>query len=298
MLEVFYGDDGFAIHEALGELVREYDGETERVDGTQLALRDLPDLLMSSTLFSTRRLVVIRDLSENSQLWQALPDWLARVSDDVRVVCVEAKLDKRTATYKTLKKANAVREFVAWTVKDRAVALKWLSGRLGSHDKSVPAALLDRVGYDKWTLSQAAEVLSLKEGTVTASDVEALIEKSTEENIFAVFESALRGDAREVKRLVDQLKIQQDPYTFFGLLSSQAVQLYGVAVSRPSDAIEKDLGIHPFVAKKMAQFASRLSLAQARMVLAAVAEADADMKLSKGEPWLLVERALLKIASV
>lgn len=299
MILVLSGTNSFAVQQVLRKVISEFDGRPERIDGTELELRNIPDLLMGGTLFAEKRLVIIRDLSSNSALWSKLPDWLARVSDDVQLVLVEDKLDKRTSAYKALKKAASVQEYNLYEERDRPLVETWLTRYAEQHglqlDRKLTSHIVARVGLDQWQLAQAVEKLLLSEKQ-DIETIDALIEPTLSENIFALFETALNGDAKEVQRLIRTFELTEDPYATFALLSSQAFQLAAIAAAGAQNDPSKDLGIHPFVASKMTRHARRHGKQGTLRIVGVFAQADADMKRSKAEPWLLVERALLHTA--
>ena len=113
MITLLVGDNSFEIRRALDHIIESFDGQVEKVDGSTLEVKQLPDLLMGATLFAEKRLVVIKDLSENTGLWTTLVDWLPRLSEDTHLVLVEEKPDKRTKTFKELQKIAKVKEFKA-----------------------------------------------------------------------------------------------------------------------------------------------------------------------------------------
>lgn len=297
MITVLTGDNSFEISEALRELTNAFDGTAEKVDGSTLELKDLPDLLMGSTLFAEKRLVIIRDLSQNGSLWEKLPEWLPRVSDEVHLVLVDDKPDRRTSAWKELKKQADVREFSAWTDRDRVLAETWTQKRAEkagvNMDKKLAHHLVERVGMDQWQLVQSIEKLSLVD-TVTPAVIDELIDPNPAENVFQLFEVALEGDAPKVHAMLQTLELNEDPYKLFALLSSQAFQLAAVASAGDEHDAARDLGIHPYVASKLQRHARKLGQRGALRVLRAFAQADADMKSSRGEPWLLIEKALLQ----
>lgn len=47
---------------------------------------------MGVSLFATKRLIVIRGLSENKVIWPVFGDWLPKVSDDIHLVLIERRL--------------------------------------------------------------------------------------------------------------------------------------------------------------------------------------------------------------
>ena len=105
-------------------------------------------------------------------------------------------------------------------------------------------------------------------------------------------------DAAKVKAMLETLELGEDPFRLFGLLAGQAFQLAALAVSeKPDGEVAKDFGAHPFALSKLAPHAKKLGRAGARQVVAAFAEADEAMKTG-GEPWLLTERALVKVAQL
>lgn len=69
MIHFFVGENTYAIATAVSELTASFDGEVIKVDGSDISLGDLPSLLMGTTLFSDKRLVVIRDVSSNTSVW-------------------------------------------------------------------------------------------------------------------------------------------------------------------------------------------------------------------------------------
>jgi len=115
--------------------------------------------------------------------------------------------------------------------------------------------------------------------------------------VFNLFETALRGNPKKVHDMIATLELTEDAYQLFALLASQAFQLAAIQAAGAGDNPAKDFGIHPFVVSKLSNYARTLSQKQTRAIIKAFADADADMKLSKAEPWLLVERALLNVAT-
>jgi DNA polymerase III delta subunit len=67
-----------------------------------------------------------------------------------------------------------------------------------------------------------------------------------------------------------------------------------VAGDKPSAEVSKDLGVHPYGLSKLTIYVRQLGRSGARKVIEAFAEADAGIKSSATDPWLLIERALMK----
>lgn len=293
------GENSFEIREAVKQIEAGFSGVTERVDGASLTLSQLPDLLMGMSLFSSDRLVIIDDISQNSVLWEKLPDWLPRISDDIHVVFIDAKPDKRKTSYKELKKVADMHEYPAWTDRDANKAEQWVSARAAKLgvvlDRKLTGHLVRRVGVDQWQLSHAIQTLSLLDA-ITQDSIDAIVPPNPQENIFELFETALNGRATLVKERLATLQLQEDPYALFALLSSQALTLAAVTFSDSNSNPSKDFAIHPYVASKLSVHGKSLGKQRVAHILQNFAQTDADMKRSKGEPWLLIESLLYKVA--
>lgn len=299
MITWLVGENGFEIREATKALEASFNGVAEKVDGADLTLAQLPDVLMGVSLFSPERLVIIQDISTNSTLWEKLPDWLPRVNDDIHIVFIDTKPDKRTTSYKALKAVANLQEFPAWTDRDYIKAEQWVVQYANTQDlkldKKLASHVVQRVGLDQWQLANALTTLSLLDA-VTVEVINEIIPPNPTENIFQLFETALEGKPQQVAKMIDTLSMQEDPYALFALLTSQALTLAAVTYADDDANPAKDFAIHPFVAGKLTRHGKRLGKAKVGSIIEAFAKTDADMKRSKAEPWLLIERTLLEIA--
>lgn len=107
MLKIFYGANRVeaqkAIRQALG-------ADYEVFEGEKLTPEDLPSIFQGTSLFATeKRRILLKDLSENSAVWEKLTDYLETAHE---VIVWEMKLDKRSSAYKRLSVAKvAMQEF-------------------------------------------------------------------------------------------------------------------------------------------------------------------------------------------
>jgi DNA polymerase III delta subunit len=161
--------------------------------------------------------------------------------------------------------------------------------------KSVQS-IVRRVGPDQWGLFHALEKLALS-GTITDEVIENVVDINPTENVFNLFDAALRGDRARVAGMLKILEVTTDPYKLFALLSGQAFQLAALAVSEPSDNVAQDLAVSPYVISKLTSAAKKLGRSGARKVITIFAKADDDLKLSRADPWILIERALMQLAT-
>ena len=299
MVYLFVGENSFEIEREIARRVADFDGEIEKRDGEVLAVADLQDLLQGQSLFSTKRLIILKQVSENKSVWEILASRIESMSSDIDLILIESKPDKRTKSYKDILKLATLKEFPAWTYRDTSQAVQWVldeskSRGVGLTDKHA-RHLVQRVGFDQWRLHHAIEKLSLA-GEVSIELINDVIEANPDENIFELLDTALRGDVKGVQASVANLKLSVDAYQTFGLLSSQILQLSALALTDKSSAeVAKDIGAHPFVLSKLAQYAARLSRNEVKALIDEAADADMLMKSSGLDPWLHVEQLLIKI---
>lgn len=303
MITWLVGENDFEIREALNEIIAQFEGVPERFDATTLTLAQLPDILMGMSLLAFQRLVLITDISQNATLWEKLPDWLPRVSDDIHVVFVDAKPDKRRVAYKVLKETAEYREFPAWSDRDTTKAEVWLGRRAQQQgvvlDTKSRQALIAQVGVNQWQLAQALDTLSLVEANpITPEVIRSVIPINPTENVLQLLETALKGQPQQVTAKIATLALHEDPYALFALLSSQILSLAAITFAGDDDRPSRDFGLHPYVVTTYKKYAHQLGRAKVTFIVRSCAHTDVDMKHSRAEPWLLVEQLLLKIAAV
>jgi len=301
MITMLIGENSFEVERALKKITGDFDGVVEKIDGADLKLSQLPDILMGVSLFSDARTIVVRSLGENKSVWSVLGDWLPKISDDIHLVLVEPKPDKRTTTFKALQKNATIFEFLPWEDRDIAKAEKWVESEAKNMgiqlNKKCIQTLLEWVGIDQWALFHALEKLSLID-EVTSESIKDVITASPFENVFNLFETALRGDSAGVSRMIKTLEQTDDVYRLTALLSSQAFQLAAVVSADKTANVAKDFGIHPYVVQKLTPASKKLGKAGVSQIINIFTELDDDMKISKADPWLLVERALIKVSTI
>lgn len=287
--------------DALVSATKQQYGEhaVDRVDGETLEPAQLLDLLQGVTLFASNRLVIIRGASKNKAIWEALGERLENIPPSIQLAVIEIAPDKRTKTFKLLQKHAQTHE-----CKDlnEFEAAKWLAAeakkRGGELQAREAGALVARAGIDQWRLSNELDKLLLN-GAITVEAIENLVEATPQANAFGLLDAVMQGRPETVKKLLAEAKLSEDPYMLFGLLSSQIMLLSALVYGkgRSVDGIAKMLKVHPFPLKKLSPIAARMTTSQLREMIETVAELDDNTKSTGIDPWMLLEHALIKIAT-
>lgn len=301
MIYLLIGENEFLKRERLSELVSPLGVEPERIDGDTLEPGGLRELLQGQTLFSESRALIITDLSEGPA-WPSLSDMSAET--DSLVILVEKKVDKRTSTYKWLKKHVTVEEFLPIGERETGKVVAWCLARAkDAYDmelaRPLATALVGRLGHDQLRLDGTLEQLSLAE-TIDKDLIDRVVPLPRTENVFELFEAALRGERSRVHDIIAYLELTlglDGAYQTLGLLVSQLVPLNALVFGGAPGDIAKDFSTHPFVVQKLGAYARQLSTSQVRHMNEALGRADMAMKSTTVSPWLLLETALVEIST-
>lgn len=296
MITLLTGDNDFALKQHTKKLVAGFSGEAEIRDGEEMTRNELASVVSGATLFAEKRLVIVKNLHQNTELWADATLFFERVGEATHLVLVDEGVDKRSKTYKWLKQHADTIEFDAWKPRDYQAASRWMVDQakgMGLELSSEHARqIIARTGLNQWKIYQALEKLTLVD-SIDDEIIEATIDKTPSENVFALLETACRADEGELSKTLTSLKSSEDPYKVAGLLASQIMQLAVLAISRDSPAVlAKTLGVHPFVLSRLAPLAKTLGPARARRLVEVMAQTDTYMKTTSTDPWILVERVL------
>lgn len=294
------------------ETARVLDGrQAEKFDASSLEPVDLIDIVAGQSLFASIRQIIIDQASSNKPLWEALGDQLASVDDETLIILRDSKPDKRTKTYKALQKVATIIACDLWTDRQTGPAEQWLASHAGSHGLTLTKRqLADMVArairpsehgsqavIDQLQLHTAVMQLSGGESEVSDAQIEAVLPPRTHDNVFGLLEAALGGDQPRLLEMLERLRHSQQPHMVLGLLSSQAINLTALVLAdgRSTDQVASDIGAHPFALRQLSSVARRLTPDEVRLVTGALARADLNLKQGRGEPWQLIELALLEV---
>ncbi len=164
MLKIFTGDDRIRAKKEIETILGE---NYEVIEGPELTLNDLPSIFFGNSLFNETRNILIRDLSINKPAFEKLPDYLHTPH---HIILLELKLDKRSATYKTLKDKIEIKDFSL--KKDPNFNLIFDIYKTAKYDGKKAVENLEKIKQNEDTImffgllvSQALKDYSNKQGT-------------------------------------------------------------------------------------------------------------------------------------
>ena len=298
MIHLILGENTYKAEQELARIIREHEVAPERLDSALLTANTLADIVRGGSLFSEKRLVVLRQLSENRPVFEKLAEWVGEVPSDTTLVLLETKLDKRLKSSKNLIKIATVIDAKPLSEHESGQAEQWLKKlanaknvglSLGQIRNMVQRALVPGEKpstrmIDQFQLTQAISALS-GEQNVTDDMIATILPPAAGDSVFDVLDMAARGQTSRVDALIDELGRTEEPHRTLALLMGQWAQLVSVALADgPSATIAVELGLHPFTAKKQQELAREFTPAQLKKLTALAADLDAGSKRSQFSP--------------
>ena len=311
MIYLIVGTNAYRVQHELQQLVKSLGVRPEKIDAASLDLNKLADTVRGLNLFQERRLIIVEHLSERKDLWDKLGEWASGIAVETYLVLIEPRPDKRTKTFKILQKTAKLVEAMPLTDRQRPAAEKWLLDYASEHSvkltKTQASNMVARaIVADEKSRSaevdqlQLAHAVAALKNTVKIDDaaIATVLPPAREFSVFDIIELAVCGKTANLRSALDELRRSDDVYKVAPLVWSQWSQLVLLAkaeVASTSDTI--DLGIHPFVAKKLRPLARQLSPKDLAELTELAAERDYQMKTSSVDPWAALEDFLFRVAS-
>lgn len=306
---VLYGDNSYSKVLDLRQIQKiavDNGFQVEKYDGADIEIADLVNLISGTSLLAEKRCIVVKNLSENTATWSRLPELLANWAGDIILIIVEDKLDKRLKSFKELAKVAEIREFKELSTKDEGFLVEKIQKLTADHGVGIgpkeAKTLVDWVGLDEWRLKSAIERLVLVED-FSENAIKQYIPRSAEDNIFDIFESALRGEADAVSSALSTLKANgttDEAYQFFGLISSQLFNLISLKVghneAKTTDQIAKTIKANAWALSKLDSLARLTSVNELKDLNIKFVRTDEAIKESGIAPWDLIESLLIGLA--
>jgi len=299
MLKILTGPNSWLIKRAIAELDT---AGTSRYQGSELTPGELADILGAQSLFSTKRTVVIDELSANKAGWERLTELANELASDpdLTLIIIENKPDGRSKLIKQAKQAGWLIDYPL--PKDTHQATTYLEAEAQQLQlqlqPGVARIIVDRVGLDTWAGHMALEKLASASATISTELVEKYIAPSLEVNVFKVVDELFAGHALAVAELIDEMdRTSANAYQFFGLISGQISNLLMIKILGKTVATT-ELKLHPFVAGKLANVANQLSLPTIKQMVSILAQTDLQLKTSGQHDWTLIKLALVQITQL
>lgn len=309
-ITILYGDNSYERTTQLAKMKidAEKSGfEIQKSNSDELSKSDFVSLICGISLLSEKRFVYIRNLSENSEIWENLAEILPRISTDVHLCLVEDKIDKRSVVYKAISKIVELYEFKNLTTRDSknlAEFARLFAKKQGlSLDNKTASFLISWVGVDEWRIRDAIEKIALI-GEANEQNIREFVPQNIESNAFIIIEMMFLGESLKLQEEFLKLRItdgEDGAFRFLGMISTQIFNLaalkIGKNIGKTTAEIAKEIGANTWALGKMENFVQNLSESQLAEIVSKFTQVDEIIKTESVDPWNLVESTILEITS-
>lgn len=270
-----------------------------KFEGADNELSDFDDAWESFPVMTDKKLIIIKDSGifnrpneEVKSFWQ---EKFKRVSSDTVVIFDETKVDKRSVTYKALTKNGSAVEFdylsesdlVTWVNKQALNAKRKMSKDTAHYFINV----CDR-GINSLQ-NEFNKLLDYCDGEITKTDVDKVVSKSLEVQVFDLTDAIMRRDANAAMEVVSGIRTSNESALGILYLIDATVEKMLKAKLLTGENIRDaaaKLGTAPFIAGKYMDSAKGFSEKALIRMAMRIPEIDYEIKQGKLEMWTGVEQ--------
>lgn len=334
MYYIFHGEDEFSRAEEVKKLRAKMgepqfaDLNTTILDGRTLSVAELRHHADAIPFLSDKRLVIVEGLlarlnprhkkrededdepieeQSNPELGAELAAYLPTLPESTRLIFIEQR---------TLPKNNPILKLAEKDKKNARIKLfnpprldelaDWILDRAERQGTKVEFSAANElamfVGADLRALEHELEKLfTYREGqSIRREDVHALVAPMQEQTIFELVDAMGRRDTTaSLKLLHEQLDHNVQPLPLLGMIARQFRLLLQVSdlVSRglSVEEIRTQLGLHPFVARKVLEQSRNFSIERLEKTYHKLLEADISMKTGGGDPGVNLDVLVIEL---
>lgn len=318
-LYFLYGNDEFAITRKLKEFEADFgdptsaDMNTARLDARSLSEDDLNTAVNAMPFLAKRRLVLLQNPSSrynNPSLRKKFLEFIEKTPDTTRLVMFESVEPKEADKHWLVKWAQKntsliqTRAFMLPRLKDMT---GWIVNETKSQGGKIePRAaemLKEMVGVD--TRQAGMEIGKLLAYVnwarpVTVQDVEAVCIVTSQQSVFDFVDALANGNGKSAQHLLHRLLETEDDFALWGMVVRQfrlLIQAREILDGRGNQAdVARALGVHPFVAEKAAQQASRFSIESLEYIYRKLLAIDEGVKTSQVTLDLAMDTLVIELA--
>lgn len=271
MIITLTGPNAYALRKRLDELLNKFveaHGELalERIDAETADSRTIIEAVQSTSLLSSAKLVVVRDLALNKSAQADIEQIISSVDAHVDLILVEPFVDRRSSYFKVLKSKTKLEDssntessgLARWLVEEA----KNQGGDLSYADANF---LIERVGLNQSLLANELAKLITYNPKITREHIELLAVKNPQSRVFDLLEAAFKGNKSRALNLYGEQRAQKaEPLEILGMIAWQLrlIAFAKMGQAKSLSAISSDLGINSFPVSKASDIAQNLTSMQ------------------------------------
>lgn len=287
MLTTLTGNNQFMLQQELNRIISDFkaqygDLNLERVDGEEASAERLIEATHSLPFLAEKKLVILRNPGSQKVFVEGIEDIINNVPEEVDVVIVESKIDRRSRYFKELKVKTALKEFTQLdSQKLNTWIVQFTNEQGGSISLSDANYLIERVGQNQQILYGELQKLLAYDSSISRQSIDLLTEPTPQSTIFELIDSAFNGNKSKLLNLYRQQRaLKVEPQQIIAMLAWQlhVLALVKTAGDKSSDEIAREAKLNPYVVRKTASLAKRISLTETKKLIRRALELDVRLK--------------------
>lgn len=318
-LYFLFGNDEFAISRKLKDFDSDFtdptsaDMNTARLDARSMSETDLNTAVNAMPFLAKRRLVLLANPSSkynNASSRKKFFEFIEKAPETTRVVMYESVEPRDADKHWLVKWAEKnskliqtkafmlpkLRDMTGWIVNET-------KNQSGQIEPRAAEMLKDMVGVD--TRQAGMEISKLLayanwSRTVTVADVEAVCIVTSQQSVFDFVDALSNGNGKSAQHLLHRLLESEDPFSLWGMVVRQfrlLIQAREILDGRGNkDDVARALGVHPFVAEKTTQQATRFSIESLESIYRKLLRIDEGVKTGQSTLELAMDTLVVELA--
>ncbi len=315
MIIFLHGSDTFRSRRQLKKMVdkfkvdRDPEGlNTAVLDCTKEELPKVMEQILAMPFLAEKRMVVLENLLSATKKGDLQEEILKRIEEktlpeeNVYVFWESAGKPKTKVAKELLArllKEKYAQEFAALS---GAQLSAWISTEVkekgGVISNHALQFLVGNTGSDMWLINSLVEqLLAYRDGKeIISEDVNLFVEEQSDDSIFNLVDAIVAHQPKIVYKMIrQQYKIGKDPHYVFTMLLRQfrilleLRDIYDREDNPNSNALAKELGLHPFVVKKSLPFVKKYNLTELKDIHRQLLDFDIKLKTGSNDPVLLLD---------
>jgi DNA polymerase III subunit delta len=309
---LIYGSEELLLERAVRRLrdrlaaVADLDFNLEAFDGGQASADDIINAANTMPFMSDRRLVIVRDVDKlEAAALEALAAYARDPAPFTCLVLVATKIAKNSKLYRAVAATGVAYEYAAPKRSEYAAeVVKMLRDRGKRIAHPTAQLLVDLAGRDLRRLDGEADKLAMYVGDATeisAEDVSEAVTAGAAASVFELTDAVGERDVRLALQILRRLlQAGESPLGIHAMLTRHVRALVGARAlstrGMSPDAMAPEIGMAPWLARNAARQASRFAPSELSRALAALADAEEQMKTSSADAGLVLERWIVATA--
>jgi len=301
MIIFIHGEDTYSSRKYLDRVIDKFkekhdlNGENVLVfDSSDSQWDQIAEALTGGGLFSSKKLIIIKDVLAQKQLRESLNEFLGThgLNSDVSLVIYEStNPDKRSSLFKKLKKEKYIQEFLAL---DSIAVEQNITRMVLERDKKINtdacAELAMICKSDLWRAkSEIEKLVFLVDDTISINDVKENSHGNLEDDIWKFIDSISSSNKKQALDMLEkQFEAGAEPMYLLTMLIRQFRLLITLYEAEGADsALASSLSLHPFVVKKTRQQSKKFTIDKLKAIYQSLFRLDNALKTSKADPKAL-----------